>query len=57
MFLVGWMRKYIIALLSIDGDGRSRINRWIANWIDLVDFEVYPVMISQAAIDRVTPLL
>jgi Protein of unknown function (DUF3303) len=33
------------------------IDRWIVNWSDLVDFEVDPVMTSQAAIDRIAPLL
>ncbi|HEX6717817.1 MAG TPA: DUF3303 family protein [Pyrinomonadaceae bacterium] len=31
------------------------INEWIANWSDIVDFEVYPVMSSKEAADRVLP--
>ena len=31
----------------------SYINEWIANWRDVVDFEVYPVMSSKEAADRV----
>ena len=31
----------------------SYVNEWIANWSDIVEFEVYPVMSSQEAADRV----
>jgi Protein of unknown function (DUF3303) len=36
---------------------RELIDRWMANWSDLVEFEVYPVITSKAALDRVAPLL
>jgi Protein of unknown function (DUF3303) len=36
---------------------RQLIDRWMANWSDLVEFEVYPVITSKAAADRVAPLL
>ncbi len=36
---------------------RELIDRWMANWSDLVDFEVYPVITSKAAADRIAPLL
>ena len=31
----------------------SHIDEWIANWTDIVEFEVYPVISSQEAADRV----
>jgi len=33
----------------------SYINEWIANWSDIVEFEVYPVISSKEAADRVLP--
>jgi Protein of unknown function (DUF3303) len=36
---------------------RDLIDQWIANWCDLVEFEVHPVITSQAAADRVAPFL
>ena len=33
------------------------IDRWIANWDDIVDFEVVPVITSQEAAERLAPLL
>ena len=31
----------------------SYINEWLANWSDIVEFEVYPVISSKEAADRV----
>ncbi len=36
---------------------RALLDRWIANWSDLVDFEVIPVITSQEARERVAPQL
>jgi Protein of unknown function (DUF3303) len=41
----------------METEERELIDRWIANWSDLVDFEVYPVMTSQEAIDQIEALL
>lgn len=38
-------------------DDRSLLDEWIANWSDLVDFEVFPVMSSQEALEKITPYL
>ena len=31
------------------------LHEWIANWSDIVDFEIYPVISSQEAAERVLP--
>jgi hypothetical protein len=36
---------------------RALLEQWIASWSDLIDFEVYPVMSSQEAVEKVRPLL
>ncbi len=36
---------------------RNLLDRWIENWSDLVEFEVYPVMSSNEAADKVAPRL
>jgi len=33
------------------------LEQWMANWSDLVDFEVFPVMTSEPARERMAPLL
>lgn len=36
---------------------RRLLEAWIARWSDLVEFEVFPVITSQEALDRITPYL
>ena len=36
---------------------RQLLDDWIANWTDLVDFEVYPVITSKEATERIGPRL
>ncbi len=36
---------------------RALLEAWMANWSDLVDFEVYPVITSKEAAERMAPLL
>jgi hypothetical protein len=31
------------------------LDQWMANWSDLTDFEVYPVMTSQEAAEKMKP--
>jgi hypothetical protein len=41
----------------METDDRGLLDQWIANWKDLVDFEVYPVMTSAEAADKISPRL
>jgi hypothetical protein len=36
---------------------RESLDRWIENWSDLVDFEVFAVLSSKVAAERVAPRL
>ena len=36
---------------------RALLDEWMANWKDIVDFEVHPVITSREAADRIAPLL
>ena len=36
---------------------RKFLDEWIANWSDIVDFDVYPVISSQEATEKVLPRL
>ena len=36
---------------------RTLLDQWMANWIDLIDFEVHPVMTSKEASKKIGPLL
>jgi uncharacterized protein DUF3303 len=37
----------------METDDVTQLNEWIANWSDIVEFEVYPVISSKEAADRV----
>ena len=36
---------------------RVLLDKWMANWSDLIDFEVYPVVTSKEAFEKIGPLL
>jgi hypothetical protein len=36
---------------------RALLDEWMTKWSDLIDFEVYPVMTSEDAVDKITPRL
>ena len=38
-------------------DDRALLDEWIAQWSDLVEFEVTPVITSAEAVSAITPLL
>jgi hypothetical protein len=37
----------------MEASDRTLLDQWMANWSDLIDFEVYPVITSQEAAERV----
>lgn len=40
----------------METDDISLLNEWIANWSDIVEFEVYPVISSKEAADKASSL-
>jgi hypothetical protein len=41
----------------METDDRTLLNQWMANWQDLGDFEVHPVITSKEAVEKITPCL
>lgn len=41
----------------METEDRALLDQWIANWSDIVDFEVYPVLTSQEAADKIATSL
>ena len=41
----------------METDDRALLDQWIANWNDIVTFEVYPVISSKEAAEKITPQL
>ena len=41
----------------MEANDRALLDQWMANWSDLVDFEVHPVMTSNEAAEKIAPRL
>jgi len=41
----------------METDDRRLLEQWMANWRDIVDFEVHPVMTSKEAAEKISPRL
>jgi len=41
----------------METDDRLMLDEWIAQWNDIVDFEVHPVISSTEAAERIAPSL
>jgi hypothetical protein len=41
----------------METEDRELLNEWIANWSDIIDFEIYPVVTSKEAAGKLRPQL
>lgn len=58
VYVVSWVDEAMERCYQVmETDDRALLDRWIANWADIVDFEVYPVMTSAEAAERIAPRL
>jgi len=44
-------------VLLMETDDRNLLDEWMANWSDIVEFEIYPVISSKEATEKVAPHL
>ena len=57
-YISSWVDETLRRCFQLmETDERGLLDEWIANWSDLVDFEVFPVMTSREAAERITPRL
>ncbi|HKR60656.1 MAG TPA: DUF3303 family protein [Pyrinomonadaceae bacterium] len=57
-YVSSWIDENLERCFQVmDAESRELLDEWLANWNDLVDFEVYAVISSQEAVERVSPLL
>jgi hypothetical protein len=53
-YVTSWVDEKLERCFQLmETDDVTHLNEWIANWNDLVDFEIYPVISSKEAADRV----
>ena len=54
VYVDSWVTEDLRRCFQVmDSPNRGKLDEWIANWADLVEFEVYPVITSAEAQARV----
>ena len=57
-YVSSWVHEELDRCYQLmETEDRALLDRWIANWNDIVDFEVYPVMSSEQAAEKISPRL
>jgi hypothetical protein len=57
-YVSSWVDEKIECCFQVmETDDRRLLDQWMANWSDLTDFEVYPVMTSAEAAEKIAPRL
>ncbi|HEY7377106.1 MAG TPA: DUF3303 family protein [Steroidobacteraceae bacterium] len=57
-YVASWIDEKLERCYQVmETDDRALLDAWIANWSDLVEFEVYPVLTSAQALERIAPRL
>lgn len=57
-YISSWVDDSLAVCYQImEAPERALLDRWMANWNDLIDFEVHRVITSKEAVEKVNPLL
>ena len=57
-YVSSWVNEDLERCFQLmEADSRQLLDEWIAHWNDLVELEVYPVISSHEAAERVAPHL
>lgn len=58
IYVSSWVDEKLHRCFQLmETDDRTLLDEWIANWNDIVDFEVFPVMTSQEAAAKLATFL
>jgi hypothetical protein len=58
MYVSSWIDLKLERCFQLmETNDRSLLDKWIANWSDIIDFEVYPVVTSKQAVEMINPRL
>jgi hypothetical protein len=58
VYVSSWVdEKFERCYQVMETHDRGLLDQWMANWSDLVDFEVHAVVPSQEAAEKITPRL
>lgn len=57
-YVTSWVDEPMTRCYQVmETENRALLDAWIANWTDIVDFEVVPVITSPEASERIGPRL
>jgi hypothetical protein len=57
-YVASWVDEKLERCYQVmETEDRGLLDEWMANWEDLVQFEVFPVMTSREAAERIAPRL
>jgi hypothetical protein len=57
-YISSWVTESLDRCYQVmETENRALLDQWIANWYDVVDFEVHPVIISKEAAEKIAPRL
>ena len=57
-YVSSWVDEELNCCFQLmETDDRKLLDEWIANWSDIVEFEIYPVISSKEAAEKVAPHL
>jgi uncharacterized protein DUF3303 len=57
-YLSSWVDEGLKRCFQLmETDDRKHLDEWIANWSDIVEFEIYPVISSKEAAEKIAPNL
>ena len=57
-YVSSWVTESLHRCYQVmETENRALLDQWIANWNDVVDFEVHPVIISKEAAEKIAPRL
>jgi hypothetical protein len=58
VYISSWITSDMTRCYQVmETSDRALLDQWIANWSDLVEFEVHPVITSKQALDLAEPQL
>jgi hypothetical protein len=57
-YISSWVTEKLDRCYQLmETEDRALLNQWMANWNDIVDFEVHPVLTSKDAAEKIAPRL
>ena len=58
IYVSSWVDRELERCYQLmETDDHALLDEWMANWNDLIDFEVYPVITSKEAVEKIAPRL